>query len=78
MRRPAAAPGRSAHGSACKDAGTEGAVGPVLNELKPTAERVASALKTGVGVMPAYSGSLSSAQIEALALYVAKASGAAK
>ena len=61
-----------------KDAGAEGAVGPVLDDLKPSAERVASALKTGVGVMPAYSPALSAAQIQALALYVSKVSGGAK
>jgi cytochrome c6 len=60
-----------------KDAGTEGAVGPVLDELKPSAERVAAALRNGIGVMPSYQGSLTEAQILALARYVSTASGAA-
>ena len=61
-----------------KDAGSEGAIGPVLDELKPNAARVANALRNGVGNMPAYKASLSEEQILALARYVAKASGAAQ
>lgn len=60
-----------------KDAGAEGAIGPVLDELKPDAERVAKAVKNGLGQMPAYT-SLSDAQVQAIARYVAKASGGAK
>ena len=61
-----------------RDAGSEGAVGPILDELKPDAVRVANALRNGLGNMPAYKGTLSEAQIQALAHYVAKASGAAQ
>lgn len=61
-----------------KDAGSEGAVGPILDELKPDAARVANALRNGLGNMPAYKATLSEAQILALAHYVAKASGAAQ
>ena len=57
-----------------KDAGTDGAIGPVLDELKPEAARVAKAVRTGLGVMPAYAGKLTDAEIDALAYYVAKAS----
>jgi cytochrome c6 len=59
------------------DAGSEGAVGPVLDELKPNAQRVAKALRDGLGSMPSYRGTLSDSQIEALARYVSKASGGA-
>lgn len=59
-----------------KDAGASGAVGPVLDELKPDARRVAAALRNGIGQMPSYGASLSEAQILALAHYVSKASGA--
>ena len=59
-------------------AGAEGAVGPVLDELKPDAARVAKALRNGLGQMPSYKDKLSDAEIAALALYVAKASGGAK
>jgi sulfite dehydrogenase len=57
-----------------KDAGSEGAVGPVLDELQPDAQRVMTALRNGIGVMPSFSERLSEAQIQALANYVSKAS----
>lgn len=60
-----------------RDAGSQGAVGPVLDELRPDAARVENALHNGLGNMPAYKDSLSEAQIQALALYVSRASGAA-
>ena len=58
-----------------KDANAEGAVGPVLDELKPDASRVATALRNGVGAMPSFKGSLSEAQIQALANYVSTVAG---
>ena len=60
-----------------KDAGTAGAVGPILDELQPDAERVATALRNGIGAMPSYKALLKEEQIQALARYVAKASGGA-
>jgi sulfite dehydrogenase len=60
-----------------KDAGSQGAIGPVLDEIKPDAERVAAALRGGVGLMPSYEETLTEEQIKALALYVSKASGGA-
>ena len=57
-----------------QDAGTSGAIGPVLDELKPDAARVATAVRGGIGIMPAYKGQLSDAQIDAIARYVATAS----
>jgi cytochrome c6 len=59
-----------------KDAGATGAVGPVLDDLRPDEARVAAAVRGGIGAMPSFAGSLSEAQIRALAHYVAKASGA--
>lgn len=59
------------------DAGSEGAIGPVLDEIKPSAQRVAKALRNGLGSMPSYGAKLSDSQIEALASYVSKASGGA-
>ena len=59
------------------DAAASGNIGPSLDELKPDAQRVVKALKTGVGQMPAYP-QLSDEQVQALARYVARASGAAK
>ena len=59
------------------DAGATANVGPSLDELKPDAQRVTQAVKAGIGAMPAYT-QLSGEQIQALARYVARASGAAK
>ena len=60
-----------------KDAGSNGAVGPVLDELKPDSARVSKALHDGLGAMPSFKTSLSEAEIDALAYYVSRASGAA-
>lgn len=60
-----------------QDAGAEGAIGPVLDELKPDAARVAKALRDGLGSMPSFRASLTDEQIAALARYVSKASGGA-
>lgn len=59
-----------------KDAGSKGAVGPILDELKPDAARVSKALHDGLGAMPSFKASLSEAEIDALAHYVSRASGA--
>ncbi len=55
------------------DAGSAGAVGPNLNNLKPTAEQVYAAVSQGVGAMPAYGAQLSDTERRALAAYVAEA-----
>ncbi|MEP6608691.1 MAG: cytochrome c [Burkholderiaceae bacterium] len=59
------------------DAGASGAVGPSLDELKPDADRVLKAVKAGFGQMPAFP-QLSDEQLQTLARYVARASGALK
>ncbi|MCE1194162.1 MAG: cytochrome c [Acidovorax sp.] len=59
-------------------AGAEGQVGPVLDELKPDAARVLRALKAGIGVMPSYAERLSEADMQAVARFVANATGAAE
>ena len=61
-----------------KDAGSEGAVGPVLDEIKPDFARVTKALLNGLGNMPSYKAILTEVQIAALARYVSRASGAEK
>lgn len=61
-----------------KDAGATGNVGPVLDELKPDEGRVVAAVRGGIGAMPPFAGSLTDAQIRALARYVSKASGGAR
>lgn len=60
-----------------QDAGAVGEVGPSLDELKPDAERVAKAIKNGIGQMPAFS-TLTEQQVQAIAQYVARATGGAK
>ncbi len=55
-----------------RDAGTQGEVGPPLDEIKPDAARVVKALKNGIGQMPPYP-HLTDAQIQALARYVEQA-----
>ncbi|MFN4118647.1 c-type cytochrome [Acidovorax sp.] len=59
-------------------AGAEGQVGPVLDELKPDAGRVLRALKNGIGSMPSYSERMSEKDMQAVARFVAQATGAAK
>ncbi|MCO4773943.1 MAG: molybdopterin-dependent oxidoreductase [Deltaproteobacteria bacterium] len=53
------------------DAGIGGAVGPNLDELAPDAARVEAAVTNGVGVMPAYKGTLDESLISDIAHYVA-------
>jgi len=60
-----------------KEAGSTGNVGPVLDDVRPDADRVAAAVRGGIGAMPSFAGLLSDAQIRALARYVSKASGGA-
>lgn len=59
-------------------AAASGAVGPVLDELRPDAQRVAKAVRNGLGAMPPFQGVLSDAEIEAVAAYVAVSTGAAR
>lgn len=61
-----------------KDAGTDGQIGPALDEIKPDASRVVKALRNGIGQMPSFQALLTEEQIQALAAYVAKATGAAR
>jgi mono/diheme cytochrome c family protein len=58
-----------------KAAGASGHVGPDLDTLKPSAAQVAKQVTDGGGAMPAFKDQLSSAQIQRVAAYVAKAAG---
>ncbi|HSP70855.1 MAG TPA: c-type cytochrome [Gaiellaceae bacterium] len=60
-----------------KDAGASGTTGPNLDDLKPSAERVAKQVENGGKIMPAFKGSLSAQQIQDVAAYVASAAGKA-
>ena len=55
-----------------KDAGSNGNIGPNLDNMSLDITRVISAVTNGIGVMPAYDGQLSTEQIKAVATYVAK------
>lgn len=57
------------------DAGAEGAIGPDLDELKPTRDVVLKVLKEGMGAMPSFAESLSQEDMEALASYVVEVTG---
>ncbi len=51
-------------------AGATGEVGPSLDELKPSKSQILEAVRTGVGVMPRYTGLLTEEQIQAVAEFV--------
>jgi len=55
-------------------AGTDGSVGPNLDDLRPDAARVQEAIRTAPGVMP--DGLAEGAEAQAIADYVAGAAGA--
>ena len=56
------------------DAGSNADIGPNLNLIKPDVGKVVMAVTNGIGVMPAYEGTLTSEEIEAVALYVSEKS----
>jgi cytochrome c6 len=57
------------------DAGTSGAVGPNLDDAKPSVELAVDRVTNGQGAMPSFKDSLDADQIEAVADYVAGAAG---
>ena len=58
-----------------KASGASGAVGPNLDQLRPSAADVSQIVRSGGGVMPSFSGKLSEAQIAAVASYVSSVAG---
>lgn len=60
------------------DADAAGEIGPNLDELKPTEDRVRLAVEGGVGAMPPYEESLTQEEIDAVSLYVARVTGASE
>jgi cbb3-type cytochrome c oxidase subunit III len=56
-------------------AGTKGNVGPNLDQLKPAEKIVEHQVINGGGAMPAFKGTLTPAQITAVAKYVASSAG---
>ncbi len=53
-------------------AGSEGQIGPNLDQLKPQEGQIISVVTNGIGVMPAFEGTLTDEEIEAVAYYVSK------
>lgn len=58
-----------------KAAGANGNVGPNLDDLKPSFEAVKAQVTSGGGGMPSFGGSLSGADIDAVARYVSANAG---
>jgi cbb3-type cytochrome c oxidase subunit III len=58
-----------------KDAGATGTIGPNLDQLKPPFSIVQNQVIHGGGVMPAFKGKLTDAQITAVAKYVSSVAG---
>ncbi len=56
-------------------AGSSGAVGPNLDDAKPSAERVVDRVTNGKGVMPPFKGSLTEQQIADVAAFVSESAG---
>ena len=52
------------------DAKSDGDIGPNLNQIMPTKDRVLAAVTRGIGVMPAYEGILTTDEIDVVAHYV--------
>ena len=51
-------------------AGSEGQIGPNLDQLKPTLSQTILVVTNGIGLMPPWDGILTYAEIEAVAYYV--------
>ena len=55
---------------ALQAAGSEGNIGPNLDQLKPQMPQIIAAVTNGIGVMPTWEGILTYEEIEAVAYYV--------
>ena len=51
-------------------AGSEGQIGPNLDQLKPQIEQTVAAVTNGIGVMQSWEGFLTDDEIEAVAYYI--------
>ena len=51
-------------------AGSEGQIGPNLDQLKPQIPQIIYTVTNGIGVMPAFDGTLTTEEIEAVAHYI--------
>lgn len=57
------------------DAGASGAVGPNLDQAKPSADLVRTRVENGMGAMPSFKAQLSAKQIDDVVAYVSSAAG---
>jgi mono/diheme cytochrome c family protein len=57
------------------DAGSNGEIGPNLDELQPNAELVETTVRNGKGAMPPFEGQLTDKQIQDVAAYVSSVAG---
>ena len=51
-------------------AGSKGQIGPNLDQLKPQTPQIIYTVTNGIGVMPAFDGTLTTEEIEAVAHYI--------
>lgn len=58
-----------------KDAGSNGTVGPNLDDVKPSFDKVVERVTLGKGVMPSFKGKLKDQQIADVAQYVSSVAG---
>jgi len=58
-----------------KAAGANGAIGPNLDQVRPSATTVQAFVRSGGGSMPSFAGTLTAAQIAAVSSYVASVAG---
>ena len=55
---------------ALRAAGSDGQIGPDLDQLKPKKEQIIYTVSNGIGVMPAFQDMLTPEEIEAVAYYI--------
>ncbi len=60
---------------ALQAAGSEGQIGPNLDQLRPSIPQVIAVVTNGIGVMPPFEGILSSEEIEAVAYFISASAG---
>ena len=60
---------------ALQAAGSEGQIGPDLDQLRPSIPQVIAVVTNGIGVMPPFEGILSSEEIEAVAYFISASAG---
>ena len=56
-------------------AGSEGQIGPNLDQLMPVLTQVMTVVKNGIGVMPSFDSILTTEEIEAVSYFVSEKSG---